>query len=974
MTEPSPEFDSFRDPGRPLEARVDALLAQLTLDEKISILHQHQPAIPRLGVAPFRTGQEVLHSIGWTGPVTVFPQAIGLGASWNGELVEAIGAAIADELHKLRRDDPSISLNVWGPAVSLLRDPRWGRNEEGYSEDPFLTAMLATAFCRGLRGHRPDENPAVLKTAPTLKSFVGYNHEEGEPRSGLRARVLWEYEARPFEWTIKAGVVSGVMPTCKEINGRPGHLSPLFSVLRRWQPDILVMSDAWAPINLVEGSHFYDDRPHAYASAMKAGLDSFTCEDGDPTNTVEALESAILLGLLSESDIDAAARRLLTMRMRLGEFDAGGSAEISPTPISQSGPSREPVRTVVDSPAHRALAREAGRQSLVLLKNDSEVLPFDRADVGSVALIGPHADKLFLDWYSGEPPYEVTCLDAVRERFSPEAVRHVEGVDRIALRLPDGSYLTAGREPAGAALRGHPAPGPVSEEQSFDLFEWGEAVVSLRVVANRRFLAERDGGELVNDAVAPGGWVVNETFEVVPHGDAWLLRSVRSGRYLAVTGADGSAVLSADRPEDATPLVREVLSDAAAEARLAASAADVAIVVVGNHPLINGRETRDRRELDLAPGQTRVVQSALAANRRTAVVLVSSAPMTVTDLDRSASALLWSSHGGQEMGAAIVATLFGEYSPAGRLQQTWYRSVADLGDILDYDIIKSGKTYLYFAGEPLYPFGHGLSYTTFEYRNLRVSPARADRSGRISVLVDVLNSGKRDSDEVVQVYLRAPRGGPPRPDRELRGFRRISLPAGGSTTVAMDVTVESLGYWDVGRGRFEVEPGEYTVMVGRSSRDIATTASFDVAGRADRSRNVRDRLVRAADFDDYDDVFLVAENRVAGDAIESRVAGGWLLFRGVDLDAAGRQLVARVGPVDGTASAIEARLDDPATGTVVARAEVPKAVGPSGWTTVTASARPVSGRHDLYLVFDGPARLAAFAITGDPAGESGDSR
>lgn len=311
----------FRDPQLPFAKRVDDLMSRLTLDEKTAFLHQFAPAVERLGIAPFRTGQEALHGVAWMGPATVFPQAVGLGATWNEELVRRVGEAVSKEARAMRARDDRVGLNVWSPTVNLLRHPLWGRNEEGYSEDPRLTSAVATAYTRGLRG----DHPAYWRTAPVLKHWLAHNNETDRDTSSssVRPRVLHEYDLRAFRDTVEAGAVAGVMPAYNLVNGRPNHLSPhLGRHLRTWtQEDLLVCSDAGAPSNLVDSEHYFDTHEEATAAALRAGVDSFTDHGTDSSKIVARVRGALEAGLLTEADVDAAVRRQLSVRFRLGEFD-----------------------------------------------------------------------------------------------------------------------------------------------------------------------------------------------------------------------------------------------------------------------------------------------------------------------------------------------------------------------------------------------------------------------------------------------------------------------------------------------------------------------------------------------------------------------------------------------------------------------------------------------------------------------------
>ena len=943
----------FRDPSLPLPERADDLMARLTDAEKIALLHQRSPAVARLGLAEFRTGTEALHGAAWNGPATVFPQAVGFGATWDPALVTELGAAVAREVRALHDADPMVSLNLWAPVVNPLRDPRWGRNEEGYSEDPRLTAATAIAYGRGLRG----EDPAYLRTAPTLKHFLGYNNEDGRDTtsSALRPRVLHEYELPAFRGPVEAGAACGVMPAYNLVNGRPCHVSPYLALARSWtDEDLLICSDAGAPSNLVDTEHYCADHPAGHAAALRAGVDSFTDHDGDPTFTVAQLAGALARGLITMADVDRAARRKLLLRLRLGEFDAGG------------GPFASDGAGMLNCAAHQRLARRAARRAIVLLKNDAATLPL-RAGPGSrVAVVGPLSELVCEDWYSGTLPYQVTAADGLREAVGALGgeVIGTEGIDLVAVRATSRDGLRLGE---------------------FAVADWGNDIVTLRAAGDGRYLSARDDGTLTADAVAPNGWVVHETFAITrlattSAGRARvLLRSTATGRYLGIDSGTGTLTAAAPTAAEAEPLSWEKVADGTVLAAAAARAADAAVVVVGNHPLINGREAQDRVTLALPPAQERLIRAVHAANPRTVVVLVSSYPYAVTWAQENVPAIVWTCHGGQEAGHALADVLLGEHAPSGRLPQTWYRRDADLPAIGDYDIIKSRRTYLYFAGEPLYPFGHGLGYTRFSYSGLRLngaSRAAAVPGDTVTVSLDVANTGSQAGEDVVQLYVRAMRGTgrlhASRPRRQLAGFARVALGAGAACAVEIPLPVATLACWDVETHQMVVPPGDYEIMAGESSHDIRQAAILRVPGPEPPARQLAGRDVSAADFDDYENVTLVDSTRESGDAVASPQTGGWILFRDAELDVPGRGgitlHVARTLPGRARVEVWRASpgSKEPRDGVQIGQVTVNSTGGDYAWAEATAALTaspdgPV-GRADLYLVLRGELRLRSFVI------------
>ena len=847
-------MEPFRDPKLSFDERADDLLARLTPAERVGMLHQRSPAVGRLGLAEWHTGQEALHGAAWRGEATVFPQAIGLGATWDPRLVQAVGEAAAREVRAKRAENPLVSCNVWSPVVNLLRDPRWGRNEEGYSEDPLLTATMAIAYCRGLAGA---DASGYLRTAPTLKHFLAHNNEVNRDTtsSSVRPRVLNEYDIPPFRGPVEAGAATGIMPAYNLVNGRPNHVSPLLELARSWTDgELLFCSDAWAPSNLVDTEHYFPDHASSHAAALRAGLDSFTDKDGDGSFTTAAVTEALSRDLITMADVDRAVRRKLLTRLRLGEFDQDG------------GPFAADAALLTD--AHRRTAREVATRAPVLLQNDDGLLPL--APGTSIAVAGPLARELFEDWYSGTLPYKVTIADGLAA---------LAGVTLAGVTV--GGVTVGGVGVGGVGVAGVTVADGLDRVRLgdlglFEIADWGGDVVTLRSGETGRYLSS----DLTVSSPGPHGWVVQETFI----RDGARLRSVATG--------------------DVVPAELVPVSDGVAEAARAAAAADVAVVVVGNHPMINGRETQDRDTLAFPPRQRDLIRAVTAANPRTVLVIMSSYPYLVP---HEARTVLWTSHGGQETGHAIADLLTGAAAPSGRLPQTWYASDDDLPDILDYDIIKARRTYQYFAGRPRYPFGHGLTYTTFHYSNLRISRSESVVTARL----DVANTGSRPGSEMVQVYIqggrppsdtpraqgdypspRSPqapraRGGFPSPrspqapvrdrvgswPRRLAGFTRITLGPGETGVAEIAFPLSELAVWDVDTHAMTVFGGDYDLLVGASSADIRLTGTLTVAGPGPGPRDLAGREIRAADFDDHDNIILVDETPAAGDAVTPKGTG-----------------------------------------------------------------------------------------------------
>ncbi|MGW3342960.1 glycoside hydrolase family 3 C-terminal domain-containing protein [Nonomuraea rubra] len=930
----------FQNPALPLEQRVNDLLGRLTLDEKLSLLHQSQPAIPRLGIAYHKNGTEALHGVAWSNHLndnwnqkfasgTVFPQAVGLASTWDPDLIRKVGSAVGDETRGYNAADPVLwGLQVWAPVVDLLRDPRAGRNEEGYSEDPLLTGAISTAYGKGLQG----DDPFYLKTAPVLKHYLAYNNETDRSltSSNLTPKLKHEYYEPAFKAAISADAATGVMASYNLVNGRPNHVNPdLNNVVRSWTDKTLYNpSDAWGPHALTDLERYYDNKPEAFAAVLKAGLDSFTIDNSDISAMVTNLKAALDQGRLTEADVDKSVRSVLSIRTRLGHFDPDG------------GPYKKITAEVINSDANKRLNRETAGKAAVLLKN-SGVLPLGRPR--SAAVVGPLSGKLYRDWYSGQLPYQVTPLDGIKERVAD--VTTGEGLERIALKhLGSGKYITAtGTGPNDNAALTDTAPTAASQ---WDLTDWTGGVSTLRNAGNGRLLGG-DWRSLDTDDTEPDGWYVSQQFALEKQADgSHLIRyagfeTVEGWFALpdAYVGITAEGALGLVPKAQAAKFAKEVVSDGVAEAAAQAAKAEVAVVVVGSHPFVAGREFHDRDNLRLGEGQLRLIEAVRKANPRTVVVLETSYPVIV-----DAPTLLWTTHAGAETGHAVADVLFGDVNPAGRLTQTW-PATDELPSLLDYDLTKTGMTYLYGNDKPLYAFGHGLSYTTFAYQGLRV---QGDR-----VSVKVTNTGKVKGDEVVQLYTHQRDSRFEQPVKQLRGFERVSLNPGQSRTVTFPLKKSDLAVWDHTRNKWTVENATHDLLVGSASDRIRQTTTLRVSGETVPVRDLT-RTTRAMDFDDYSGVAFADESKAGGEVVEGS-AGDWVSFTGASW---GSRLTASVASAGG--GSFEVRRGSP-TGTLLATVQVPATGGIYQYGTVNASVKAGSG--SVYLVFKGDLRIKDFAFT-----------
>jgi beta-glucosidase len=831
----APERPVFRQVDRPLDVRARDLLDRLTPDERIAMLHQAAPAIERLGVAAWHTGCEALHGVAWLGRATVFPQPVGLAATWDAELVERVGEVAAIEVRAKHAENPLVSLNVWAPVVNTLRHPAWGRNEEGYSEDPHVTAVFGTAYSRGLRG----DHPRVWRTVPALKHFLAYNNEtdRSTTSSEMSLRTLHEEELPAFRGAIEAGAAGGVMLAYNRVNGVPAHTQPeLVAEARSWTGEsIAVVSDAGAPTFLVTTQRAQPDHVHAAAALVTSGLDSFTDNDANAAPTIGYVTEALAAGLLTTDDVDRAVLRLLALRIRTGEFDGDDD------PYGGIG------ADAIDAPGARELAREAVVRSVVVLRNDDGVLPLSGAS--RVAVVGPLADVVLTDWYAGTPPYAVGIGAAAAERFGEAEV--VTGADTVALRAAsNGRYVVASAD--GSVVEA--AADASGEGALFDVTDWGDGILTLRSHASGLLLTGAPW-PMRADAARVGEWVVQESFRRHVHADGtWSLLHLGSGRWLRVFRDSGLLAAEAVTLADAERFgVRVVRSGTSAVAE-AAARADAVIVAVGNDPHLAGRETQDRPHLRLPAAAAEVWRAAREANPRAVLTIGSSYPYVLAGVD--AATVVWSSHGGQELGHGVIDVLSGDREPSGRLSQSWPATEAQAGDLFDYDTLRQGATYRHQAEAPAFAFGHGLTYAPVAYESValtdtRVSApapthrhaafdARGDESV-VTAIVRVRNEGDRDAEELVQLYaLPAADLAIQTPRRLLVAYRRVRLAPGESRDVELSFPPTRLAVWDdavrlpgavddwLHEGALRVQAGTYVLAAGPSAWDLPLRADLEV--------------------------------------------------------------------------------------------------------------------------------------------------
>jgi beta-glucosidase len=833
---------AYLDPSQPLELRVRDLVGRLTLDEKATLMKNGSAGVPRLGIPRYDWWNEALHGVARAGPATVFPQAIGLAATWDDAFIRTVAGAISTEARAkyneaVRRGNREryYGLTFWTPNINIFRDPRWGRGQETYGEDPFLTSRIGVAFVRGLQG----DDPRYLEAAACAKHFAVHSGPESL-RHGFDAEPdpadFHETYLPAFEALVREAHVEAVMTAYNSLYGQPCAINgKLYDLLyRQWGFQGHVVSDCGAIRDLYTSYHAAPDAAGAEALAVRAGL-CLRCGEEQ-----SAIADAVRRRLLTEADVDLRLGQLLRTMFRLGFFDPPGSVPYARIPFSEN-----------DSPAHAALALAAARRSIVLLKNDG-TLPLRTAGLKRVAVIGPNADSVaaLVGNYNGTPSAPVTILAGLRAALGAGvAVDYVRGCDWVAANpglapIPSAKLQTAGltglqgeyfagQELAGAALAtrrdrpvdfdGKPGrlPAGVPEEDfsarwTGQVLTGQEGTYQVSVSGNGGFRLML-AGRTVIDAWEP---VAQTRTVAVPLGENAAVPVRLEYRHAA-----GPARLSL---RWSAPPADSGFAAALARAR----AADAVVFVGGLTAQLEGEEMAvdydgfhggDRTKIELPAVQEQLLEALQATGKPVVFVLMSGSAVAIPWAHAHTDAVLEAWYPGEAGGTAVADILLGRVNPSGRLPVTFYRSTADLPDFSDYRM--AGRTYRYFSGWPLYPFGYGLSYTRFVYGPLRITPVAGgdDFEARLTVT----NAGARAGDEVVQLYAQEPAASRPRDHESLCAFQRVPLAPGETRSVILRVAAGSLRRWSAAAGEFTVPQGTWRFLAGASSADIRQQATAE---------------------------------------------------------------------------------------------------------------------------------------------------
>ncbi len=789
----------FRDSSLSFDERVKDLLSRLTIKEKAGLMSNHMAAVPRLDIGEWHVGAEVARgyvSRNPEEPTTVFPQPIGLSGTFDTELMEKAGLTAGKEARVLNKRHPSGHLMLWGPTVDLCRNPLWGRNEEGYGEDPFLTGEMSAAYTKGLA----DRQGEYMQSIPTLKHFCANNteNERGTASSDIEPRTLNEYYYAAFERPITCGGAYSVMAAYNELSGVPAVINPdIQKVLKdKWGLGFVVTDGGDFSQNVT--FHGYStSHAETIALAIKNGTDVMTdCEDVVQAAVLEAVKS----GLVSEKDIDKALYNSMLARFRLGEFD-------------EKHPFSDIDESVLDCDEHKKLNHRAALEQAVLLKNNG-ILPLDTNK--SVAVIGLNGNCNLMDWYTGYSSYNTTILDGISGKFA--GAMYDNGCDRVVIKSElTGKYLGVSDDDTVSAIYEKDDPRAL-----FEKAEYGHDETTYRSLYNNRYITENT---CKCDSESTYRWYSQEIMKPQKHGDKVLYRTY-FGKALGVDENGKLTLVKQFGLSDDKMFSEEIVSDGIRRAAELAEKADYAIVCIGNDPMIVAREMYDRKTLSLPAHDSALAKAVYSTNNKCVMAVVSSYPFSICEEQEYMPAIIYTTHAGPELGNAFAKVISGEYSPAGRLAQTWYRSEYELAPIECYDIIENDMTYLYYKGKPLYPFGYGLSYARFEYSDLEVT----GYDDSINISFDVRNVSDIDGDEVVQVYFRAEDPLVKRPLKQLTAFARVHIGCGQTQHIEFDISKSELRFYDVSRERFTIEQGRYTFMAGASSDDIRLTKTIEVSG------------------------------------------------------------------------------------------------------------------------------------------------
>ncbi|MDO6430285.1 glycoside hydrolase family 3 C-terminal domain-containing protein [Flavitalea sp. BT771] len=835
-----------------IEERVNDVVRRLTLEEKVKQMLNATPAVPRLGIPAYDWWNETLHGVARTPfAVTSYPQAIGMAATWDTNSLYRMadysaleGRAINNKAIELgRTNERYVGLTYWTPNINIFRDPRWGRGQETYGEDPFLTAMLARAFVHGLQG----DDPKYLKAAACAKHFAVHSGPEPSRHvDNFNPSVydLWDTYLPAFRELVTKANVAGVMCAYNAVNTQPCCANDLLmnDILRRqWKFTGYVTSDCWA---IDDFFRYHKTHKEPVAAAVDGVMHGTDIECG--TSVYYTLLDAVKSGLIKEQQLDVSLRRLFTIRYRLGMFDPVEMVRYAQTPFS-----------ALEAPAHGAHALKMARQSIVLLKNENGTLPLKRS-VKKIAVLGPNADNRIavLGNYNGTPSKVVSLLDGIKEKLGGKVELVYEPainfIDDTMMVYEDATdqYTWEGNKGFKAEyfdnreLRGTPVV--VKNESGIDhSWQEGQNVVegirannfSVRYTSN--FTTTKDGYFTFEVEADDGYRLFINNNQVI---DAWQRNRWGARTYKLETRKDAVYKLVLEYWQGEGKANVSLRGGSFKKTDFAAVAnkvkdADAIIFAGGISPQLEGEEMPvnapgfnggDRTSVALPAVQTELMKALRSTGKPVVFVMMTGSAIAIPWEDENIPAIINAWYGGQNAGAAIADVLFGDYNPAGRLPVTFYKSDTDLPSFSSYDM--TGRTYRYFKGEALYPFGYGLSYSRFAYSGLK-TPSGITRNKSLTVTATVRNMGAMDGEEVVELYVSYPEVRERAPIRSLKGFKRIFLKAGGAQVVTFTLSPEQLSLTDEKTGAFHQPKGKMVLSVGGGQPGVKNKTTSNVISK-----------------------------------------------------------------------------------------------------------------------------------------------
>lgn len=835
--------------------RAADLVSRMTLEEKQSQLGNNMAAIPRLGINAYFVWGEALHGImvmnntsGKT--ATSFPNSVAVGATWDPELIKRETSVISDEARGFNYDLIS-TLTYWSPVIEPARDPRWGRTAETFGEDPFLVSQIGRGFVQGMMGN----DVTYLKAVPCGKHFFANNTEFNRHTGSadMDDRDMREFYLLPYKTLIQKDKLPAIMTAYSSVNGVPMSANKFLVdtiAKKTYGLDGYVTGDCDAVSDINANHHYAKNNAEAAAMGLKTGVDT-DCGGIYQSNALTALTQ----GLIAEADMDRALVNIYTIRMRLGEFDPQGKV-----PYSGIKPS------IINDPSHNDLALEIATKTPVLLKNNTnaktgqKALPLNLGGIKKIAVLGPQADKVELGDYSGlvEAKFKVTPLTAIKDYIKQK------GFNTEVVYSSGGNTE---KKNDFFNIIGFTIVNKDKKTKDFDATKFDES--SKGLITSARFGAASIRG------IKDGDWTAYNNIDVTnldsirfnmnvtvnggsievrvgtPTGNILASRKIESVQQDASRGGFGRGALSIPTkintlgitgPQTIVLVYREPETPATDPTILAqAASADVAVIFVGTDQT-TGREESDRFSLALPGNQYELIKSVAAVNPNTIVVMQTMGMVEVEQFKNNVNVpgILWTGYNGQAQGTAIAKVLFGEVNPGGKLNVTWHKSVKDLPDFNDYNLRstggKPGRTYWYFNKDVSYEFGYGMSYTNFEYSNFTISKNSFTPNDKLTVQVDVKNSGSVDGDEIVQIYVKTPDSPASleRPIKRLKGFKRVTIAAGQTKRVSVDIDCSDLWFWDIKNKRITFDPGKYVFEIGASSKDIKGQVEATMNGNYNR--------------------------------------------------------------------------------------------------------------------------------------------